>query len=159
MGKTELAAPWVTYVKELTALFEQDKAISVKYDENNNEVKLYVDGEKKEAALKELLPCEKEFGNVTLRITVIPANATFHSSADLIRDAFEGNPALNNVMTLQTPLGVVDYAIFKKKVVQFYNDDLSDPHGYKSTLYENIARDVFKGCAVYFCTDVKDKAE
>ena len=51
-----------------------------------------------------------------------------------------------------------NYVVFENKVVQFFNDDLSDIHGNKSTLYQEIAKDIFGDCDnIYFCTDTKEE--
>jgi hypothetical protein len=48
--------------------------------------------------------------------------------------------------------------VFEKKVVQFFNDQLDDINGNKSTLYQDIAKDVFeKHEGVYFCTAADGK--
>lgn len=52
------------------------------------------------------------------------------------------------------------YVVFKNCVVQFFNDNLNDPHGVVSTLYENIADEIFKDIqfpndGVAFCTDIE----
>ena len=53
------------------------------------------------------------------------------------------------------------YVVFKNCVVQFFNDNLNDPHGVLSTLYQDIAREVFGDCGmaggVAYCTDVERK--
>lgn len=44
--------------------------------------------------------------------------------------------------------------LFKKEVVQYFTDNLGDYNGYRSTLYENIARDIFGDIVgVFFCTN------
>lgn len=154
---TKLAPPWIEYVNELTALFAKDPAIKVVYDNNENEVKLYVDGQAKADALTQLLPASKEFGNVTLNITIVPANK-LKSTVDLYRAAFEGNEAFVESWTAQGIFtNPITYIIFKKEVVQFYNDNLADAHGNKNTLYQEIAKDVFENKnGIYFCTDTED---
>ena len=43
---------------------------------------------------------------------------------------------------------------FCKYVVQYYNDNLGDLHGNRTTVMEQIAREVFDDVSgVYFCTD------
>ena len=74
MQNTTLSPPWLNYVNEIKALFGRDPEISILYDDNANEVKLYVEGGDKANALAIILPPEKHFGNVTLKITVVPAN-------------------------------------------------------------------------------------
>ena len=46
------------------------------------------------------------------------------------------------------------YVVLKKEVVQFFNDNLNDIHGLETTLYQTIAKDVFDGTGVFFCTDI-----
>ena len=49
------------------------------------------------------------------------------------------------------------YVVFKNRVVQYWSDNLGDINGNTSTLYENIARDVFgETDNVCFNTDTKD---
>lgn len=41
------------------------------------------------------------------------------------------------------------------KVVQYFNDDLGDAHGVCSTLYQEIAKDVFgEHEGIFFCTNL-----
>lgn len=150
----KLSSPWVEFYREIEALFEQDDEVKVVYDEEKNEVKLYVENARKADALTQLLPAEKTFGNVTLKIIVIPANDLEISKADLIAEAFDGNPALSYVQHVDAVIGAFDYAVFQNRVVQFFDDNLSDINGNKSTLYENIAKDVFgTDVNVFFCTE------
>lgn len=150
----KLSSPWVEFYREIEALFAQDDEVKVVYEEEANEVKLYVENAHKADALTQLLPAEKTFGNVTLKITVIPANDLKVSKADLIAEAFDGNPALSYVQHVDAVIGAFDYAVFQNKVVQFFDDNLSDINGNKSTLYENIAKDVFgTDVGVFFCTE------
>lgn len=154
----KLSAPWVKFYREIEALFAQDDDVRVTYDEGANEVKLFVDNPVKADALNQLLPTEKEFGNVKIKITVVPANEGNITGLDLIERAFEGNPALCYTVPIDCPMGHYDYAVFQAKVVQFFNDDLSDINGNCSTLYQDIAKDVFgEKAGVFFCTAAPDK--
>jgi len=48
----------------------------------------------------------------------------------------------------------VDYVVFRNEVVQFFNDEMGDPNGLKSTLYQDIAKDVFADKdGIFFCTE------
>lgn len=150
----KLSSPWVEFYRKIEALFEQDDEVKVVYEEGNNEVKLYVENARKADALTQLLPVEKTFGNVTLKITVIPANDGKVSKADLFAEAFDGNPALSYIQHVDAVIGTFDYAAFQNKVVQFFNDNLSDINGNCSTLYQDIAKDVFgTEAGVFFCTE------
>ena len=156
MEKLNLSSPWVTYVNEMKALFEKDPQITIVYDNEDCTVKLFVESESKADALQKLLPETKEFGNVTLKIEIVPANADLADpNVALFCAAFEGNPVLEEVRSISSVMGTFNYAVFKKEVVQFYNDQLDDLHGNKSTLYQEIARDVIgQKEGIFYCTDV-----
>ena len=155
MARLKLSSPWVLFYREIEAMFKEDPGVRVIYDEESNIVKLYVDGDEKANALAELLPTEKEFGNVTLRIEVIPSNC-LGVSAVSFEKAFEGNAALSYIKTVKGIFSNnITYIVFKNKVVQYFDDSLSDVNGLCSTLYQEIAKDIF-GCrdGIFFCTDV-----
>ena len=55
-------------------------------------------------------------------------------------------------------MGKITYVVFVNEVVQYFNDNLYDINGVCSTLYQEIAKEVFKESnSVHFCTDVADK--
>lgn len=154
MSNVKLSPPWVTYVNKIRALFEMDDEVQILYDEEAQHVKLYVNDARKAEALSRLLPTQKTFGNVTLAIEIVPANDEEKSRADLFREAFRGNEALASIESIETPFGSKTYIIFCKKVVQFYNDQMDDIHGNLSTLYQEIAKDVFEDHdGIFFCTE------
>ena len=154
MEKLNLSSPWNTFVHELEALFGEDDDIQVIYDDEEKIVKLYVNNSRKADALTQLLPVEKKFGNVALKISVIPANVQNEDRLSLLAKAFEGNPVVADIQTVDTLIGTFNFVIFKKEVVQFFNDQLDDIHGNKSTLYQEIAKDVFEDMLdVHFCTE------
>ena len=74
------------------------------------------------------------------------------SVESVFADAFAGNPAVYSIETRRLLAGEATYVVFKPEVVQFFNDDFSDIDGKKSTLYQDIAKDVFKDGCVFFCT-------
>ena len=153
----KLSSPWVTYYKEIVAMFGEDPDIKIDFDEAENTVKLFVNGQDKADALTQLLPMEKEFGNVVLYIEVIPANKQ-PSKIDVYRKAFDGNPAFSYSATIEGIMSnPISYLVFRNKVVQFYNDDLGDINGNKNTLYQDIAEDLFENHdGICFCTDTPE---
>lgn len=156
MEKLNLSAPWVTFVNELNALFEFDADVTIDYDKEENHVRLYVEGVTKADALTELLPPEKKFGNVTLKISVIPANHAI-DKVSLIEKAMDGNGVLREVIEAQRPGGSFKYLMFDHEVAQFYNDQLDDPVGNKTMLYADIAKDVFGELdGAFYCTEPKN---
>lgn len=164
MAKIKMSSPWVVFYREINEMFKYDKQVHVVYDEDENHIKLYVDDDYKAEALSYLLPEEKCFGNVTLTISVIPANIDKDMSlvgvnrADLLEIALTDNGAFSFSKTIH---GIftnnLTYIVFKNKVVQYFVDDLSDIYGQCSTLYQEIAKDVFGEIeGVFFCTDIDD---
>ena len=147
--------PWVVYYREVEAMFKDDQDIVLEYDETENEILMYVEDPVKADAISQLLPEEKAFGNVVLKTTVIPANEMAESKAALIAKAFEGNPVLEHIYTVSGVMtNDMNYIVFKNKVVQFYSDNLGDANGLTSTLYQDIARELFgDGDGVFYCTE------
>lgn len=158
MPRIKMSAPWDVFYREVNELFKQDKDIQVVYDEETKEIKLYVNPSGKASALNELLPTEMEYGNVTQKITVIPANGfSFKSSKSATRfcDAFDGNPIISRIETIGDIFSnPITYVAFVNSVVQYFNDDIGDINGQCSTLYQEIAKNVFGNVdGIYFCTD------
>lgn len=153
MKNVKLSPPWIVFYEEIEALFREDPAVKVDYDGDTNEIKLYVEGAEKADALTQLLPAEKTFGNITVKVTVIPANMEGPSRLQLFQKAFEGNPAF---VYIHESSGIFDfdYVVFKAKVVQYESDNTGDLNGLTSTLYQDIAKDVFEDVSgVFFCTE------
>lgn len=161
--RLKLAPPWVTYVNEIIALFGDDPEIGVTYDNDMCEVKLYVENQDKASAIAALLPVNKEFGNVTLKITVIPANGNELKNdfggitfGEIFNAAFNGNPAFKFTKDIVGIFSnMLTYVVFKNKVVTFFNDNLNDLWGNVNTLYQEIASDLFDDLpgGVFFCTE------
>ena len=162
--KATLSPPWVTFYREIEALFENDPDVLVQYGATHGgddaveepEVTVYVEGSDKADALTQLLPAERTFGDVTLRLSVVPANEKEETRAELFARAFAGNPALSYVASLEGVMtNPMYFVVFRNQVVQYWNDNLGDINGNVSTLYQEIAEDVFGGDGgIFFCTDV-----
>lgn len=181
MARLNLSAPWVLYYHEVKAMFEKDYEVTVIYDdseENKPELKIYVDTEyaKKAEAIEKLLPASVRFGTVGMGISVIPINTGLRfsksgkyyggkrlfnkdldSPIDIFYAAFNNNCALINVDVITGVFSnPIYYVTFRKEVVQYFTDDLSDPNGIRSTLYQEIAKEIFKPIeGVYYCTDTR----
>jgi len=129
-------------------------------------LRIYVEDNLKAAAIAKLLPMKKQFGNVSLYIVVIPANGKLimrdvdHTTYKELFDlAFDGNPVYAFSHSVdQIFSNVITYIVFKNRVVQFFNDNLNDIYGNVSTLYQEIASDIFENVqGVCFCTDIEEK--
>lgn len=150
----KLSSPWQIYYHQINALFEQDPEVKVVFNDEEYELKLFVENPIKADAIAKLLPVEQSFGNVTIKVMVIPANKG--SLGDVFRAAFNGNPALSYVADVDTPLtGKLACVVFQNRVVQYFADNMLDVHGVISTLYQDIAKEVLiPDGAVSYCTDI-----
>lgn len=158
MAIIKKSAPWITYYREVDALFKKDKEVFVVFDEENVELKIYVNNQSKADAIRCLMPLEREFGNVSLKINVIPSDGTqlrglsTRNILTIACDAFLNNDAVYGVTDVSAMFDLV-YVVFRKEVVQFFDDNIGDINGNCSTLYEAIARDVFEDIGIKYCTD------
>ena len=157
--KLGIYSPWVIFSKKVQALFEKDPEVKVEFDNDTYTLKLLVDNEEKADALTRIMPTTKVFGNIVVNISVIPSNAT-NWNAKYYEAAFKGNEAFSHLTVVDEIPGVVisnpiAYCSFKKEVVQYNADDLSSESGKASTLYQELAKDIFGDTdGVFFCTDV-----
>ena len=161
--KVNLSSPWCDFTSKVKALFEFDNDVNVILDERegaNPILRIYVDKVTKSEAIKKLLPPAKEFGNVTLTIEVLPPNAEANEDvADTLCAAFDGNPIFLGIKKDTSSLfpRPQTYVMFEREVVQYFNDNLADYNGLRSTLYQELAKEVFETPAnIYYCTEPED---
>ena len=152
----KLSAPWATQYRKIEAMFGGDPDIKLEYVAGDGEdpvVKMFIDGQDKADAIEKFY----DFGNVKMKVEVIPANKK-ESAESLFRTAFEGNPAFSYAVTAEGIFtNPITYVVFKNKVVQFWNDDLSDVNGNETTLFETIAPSLFEPVeGVCYCTDTPE---
>lgn len=155
-----LSPPWVTYFNKLKTFFQEDEEVRVQLDTDDCVIKIYVDNEDKADALIQLLPVEKKFGNMTIPIHVIPCNLCENKGFELLKKALDGNEAVSFIESV-SPQKIegsepFHYVVFNKEVVQYWNDNLADYYGFESTLYQELAKEIFEDAnldGVYFCTD------
>lgn len=152
-----VVSPWVELYRKIEAMFKYDDEIHVEYSNETREVTLFISSLDKYEALARLIPSEVAFGNVVLKIDLMPANFDSLPAVDLFRKAFKGNPAVTDIISIHREeletSNDFNYIVCKKEVVQYHNDTLNDPHGNCSTLYQDIARDIFiEQGGIYFCT-------
>ena len=165
--RLKILPPWSVYIKKLAAMFDGDPqiAFNVDWDGRHPAVTLATNNGEKAAALKLLLPEEKEYGNVTLKITIdcdkVP-DICFPTAKKLFETAFIGNPAFVEVITPENYWFVdFTYVVFAHEIIQIKADNLLDPRGLISTLYQDIAAEIFAersyqtAGGICFCTDIK----
>lgn len=146
----------------LQALFDGDPQIAFNISSDDYTVTIACNNGDKCAALAKLLPIEVKFGNIVLEIIIDGpmSNRAFISNKELFETAFEGNPAFAYCVVPPQDSYFIDftYVVFKNCVVQFFNDNLDDCHGIISTLYQEIAAEVFEKIpGVHYNTDIEKK--
>ncbi len=154
--KMRLSPPWVTYYSEIKALFAKDPEIKVVFDQEDYVISVYVKNAAKAEALEHILPVEKAFGNVSVKIAVIPANDARRGDKyeGLYETAFDGNPVLAYVQRVDCPLGSFTYIVWGCDIIQFFDDNLGDVAGNQSMLCADAAKDVFDPVVgVCHCTE------
>lgn len=174
MARINLISPWDEYYNKMAAFFKDDPYTTVLYDENEKHIKLLVNEPFKAEALSRLLKTELDFGGVKLLVSVIPANDVPKDTINYFKrmgisedydirymHALNDNDIYAYVHAIKGMMGFdAVFVVFKKKVIQYYNDNLGDLNGMKSTLAENIARDIFvPHNGVFFCTDTREVNE
>lgn len=162
MAMLNLVAPWIEFYREVEAMFKKDPEVTVIFDQDNYKLQVYVDREDKAKAIEYLLLPEEYFGEIHLTVEVIPANdykplrSINFSNMDLVNifhSAFMGNRAFGGAEEWKLGGFHRTYVVFEKEVVQYFNDSLGDIHGIRSTLYQEIAKDIFKEFEdVSYCT-------
>lgn len=159
-GWLGLASPWAIVASEVEALFERDPDVTVEYDSGGPVLRVMTDNAPKAMAAWALLPRERSFGGVTLRTEVLDAGGR-PVEALLLEALFDGNPACASVEVVEGTYSPRDgaYVLFEPRVVQFFADDLSDFGGIRSTLYQDVAKDVIPVGGVRYCTAVANDAE
>lgn len=161
--RLKISPPWITMINKIQALFDGDPEIACNVDWDAPSITLACNNGDKVAALQQILPSDKGFGNITLKIRVdgTPSNRAFKTKKELFETAFTKNPAFAYVVSPVEEGAMwfdMVYVVFKNCVVQFFNDNLNDCHGILSTLYQDIAAEVLTTPAsrgVYFNTDVE----
>lgn len=150
----KLSPPWWTVYNKIKAMFGADPDLTVQpMSGGDTSYTIYLDtpDATKAIALEKILKTEYNFGNIRLKVivrvtntnskTVTPAESVY----DNYLDALATTPAVVDIRHVVDMLGTKWVVIdFKKEVVQFWNDDLTDYYGNWNGLYTDIATDIFK---------------
>ena len=151
--KTKLSPPWYTVYNKIKAMFEADPDITVQpMSGGDTEYTIYLDtpDSVKAVALEKILKTEYNFGNITVKVVIRVTNGPCKQVPngtvyDNYLDALATTPAVVDIRHVVDMFGTKWVVIdFKKEVVQFYNDDLTDFYGNWNGLYTDIATDIFK---------------
>lgn len=167
MPKLNITCPWVTLYDQINAMFASDPSVRVVLLDSEKTIYVYAESAAKSSAINKLLKHDYNFGGVEVKVIVLPPNPKKTPNAEpfLLKDAkqvvetaFKDNSALSRAVWSALPITQdALYVAFANRVVQFFNDDLSDINGNCSTLYHCIAHDIFNtevcGSPMFFCTD------
>lgn len=152
-NKVTLSSPWTEYYNKLCTLFMRDPDVRVSMADDPPVITVRVANAVKADALAQLLPEEMVFGNVVLQIRVVPANEA-QTREDLLRCALYGNPVVSSISHYATIFGEYTYVMFKPIVAQYYNDNMRDPHGITTTVYQELAREILgEDAGTVYCTE------
>lgn len=160
----KLSPPWYTYHRKVQALFMKDPQVHIKdlaeLSGGNYSYMILVEDKAKAEAIKAILPQQVEMGAITIHAAVLGpdednAAPARKSEIELYNTAFSGNPIFEKTLSTSYGLFAVSYCIFKKEVIQFWNDDLSDYQGNYNGLAADIARELLKSENISFCTSAE----
>ncbi len=158
-----LSPPWYSQQRKLDALLGPDPDIDVRdlveTIDDNFVCSVKVNNGAKAAALKELLIDRYVFGGCEVMVSVEGAEGAAPPDGleALFETALDGNPLFEEFVSVPKGVFEVAYCVLAKKVIQFWNDDLSDLYGNYSCLPTEIARSIFKDTfAVQYCVSNKD---
>lgn len=105
MANTHLSPPWIVMYREINELFRYDPEVTVDYCDEDHAITLYIDSQEKAVALAKLIPEEFNFGNVTMKLQIIPSNNKSTSNmvgdekSDLFAFVFKNNPIVDMIIS------------------------------------------------------------
>jgi len=155
-----LSPPWYGYHRKVKALFERDTEVQVKdlskSDDGQYNYMILVYNKEKAEAIKSILPQTVQIGNITVNVTILgpDENATSDSEKsilDIYNAAFSGNPIFEKTLNRQYGCFSKNFCIFKKEVIQFWNDNLADYCGNYNGLASDIAEEILTADDISFC--------
>ena len=138
-----MSSPWVHYARQLAMLLTADD-VDVTYYDEAKKVVIRTGNLIKANALRHVLPAIIIFGNVTLCIEIMPLEKV--DNVALFKQIFENSPIVDKIVTISQggQTNPFTYILFKKEVVQYWDDNLGNPHGFVFDLYQNMAENVFE---------------
>lgn len=114
---------------------------------------MVVKDEQKVSAIKTFL---KDMTDISLKAYICDPNENSVKVLNgfdigVYQTAFKGNSIFEKTVSTLKGFNEIDYCVFKKEVIQFWNDDLSDYLVNYSGLVSNIAREILNLDVVQFC--------
>ncbi|WP_096200452.1 hypothetical protein [Bacillus sp. FJAT-45350] len=151
----KLSPPWITLWNEIKYSIGKDNEVSVLPIDTVKQpyvIKVITANEEKGRALATILTQVHQLGNIQILVVVENGNGLSYEGLPLyahdeipsiIRKALKSNQWFVDVIVKQVApypnAPTVFYPVFKKSVIQFFNDDLTDVYNN----YNNVVADVF----------------
>jgi hypothetical protein len=149
--RSTMNPPWITLWNQVRGSIGNDPRVTTtRLDQSRQPylIRITVRDNAKAVGLASLVKRRHNFGNITVVVRiedrqgnhvnrVVPKSP--RELAGLVRSAFTRNGWYRKVLVKEFFGRLRVYAVFAKKVVQFYNDDLSDLYGN----YNGVAGAVF----------------
>jgi len=166
----KLSAPWVTYFKMVCNLLSGDPEIRMPKtitEGEDGKCSFWIESTNatKIIALSKILKNEIQMGNITITISFRCINDDF--GVDLQGDvtgadytnAFTGNPLFSKVVTEIFPGDAkVYYAVFKREIISFFNDDMTDYHANAHFIVADLVKQVInESTTVNVCTEYEEE--
>ena len=162
-----LQSPWVTYFKMVYNLLTVDPEIKMPKSITEGEdgkCSFWIESPNatKIIALSKILKNEIQMGNITITISFRCVNNELYRDLQNDRitgsdftDAFTGNPLFSKVVTEVFPGGAkVYYAVFKREIITFFNDNMTDYHANSHFIVADIVKEIAnEDSAVNVCTE------
>ena len=152
-----LSSPWVTFQKEVYNLFEPDPTVHVDptvTDEGDGVYSFTIyANHTKIAALKKIIKNEIKMGNIILKVYFEADDIDDEATDNDWKTAFADNPYFVEYQHSSAPgLEAMAYAVFDRKIITFFNDDLTDYCCNKHMIVADLVKDVVNPSQVYPCT-------
>lgn len=155
----DIEAPWYNYYKKIYNLFSVDIEVTVDEDlteneDGNFEFTISSKNAVKLEAIEAILGYGRVFGNVKVLIKYGYENMKEENYSETYKKAFSGNPLFKEVIDIEMPFhGKSSYVVFKKDIITFYDDNLSDYRGNNHYIVADLVKDVVANTKLFICTE------
>ncbi|MDR1641461.1 MAG: hypothetical protein LBT59_17350 [Clostridiales bacterium] len=154
MAKTEpgLNFEWYSIAREIQAFFVKDKEVRASdIKDGTYEITLRVCSRRKAAALASVMKLEYDFGGITGRLYIEDdcgyeyrprAVRNLRDLRELVQTAFHGNSRVVGCEIGYFLSGDAVAVICEKALIQYYNNDISDPYENANMPVADVLRDI-----------------
>jgi hypothetical protein len=156
----KISSPWVCYRNMINAMFASDPEIIVGEVDENYNILITCTNQSKYDVLTKVLRSSIQLGNIHLTISFkLESKSRTDVSIEDFNILFAGNNIFKETISITDPIfgTTFNYVAFSKKVIQYYDDLLTDPHGLMSILAQDIAPIIFDTNNISYCTTDKDE--